>query len=133
MEGLFRIFRRKMRIIQLSYVVCLLFCVSCANNVIKYDCETHSIYSEDGYKISHLYFEDSMVVHSLYKKNNVNTERIYVYRIYDYFDIDSNSHSDTIRIIPNMKYIITNQSSMDATGYSITLYTDSVGNIICPY
>ena len=65
----------------------------------------------------------------------INGDNRYIvpYKIYDYFDIDSIGQSDTIRILPNKKYYITNQSSMDATGQNITLFTDSVGNIICPY
>lgn len=134
MERLYRIFERKMKIIlQVAHLTCLLLCSSCYNNMIKYDCDTHCIYSEEGYNLSHLYFEDSTNVLSLYKKDDVETKKVNVYKIYDYFDIDSIGQSDTIRILPNKKYHITNQSSMDATGQNITLFTDSVGNIICPY
>ena len=134
MERLYRMFGRKKRIIrQVTYLTCFFLCTSCFNNMIKYHCDTHCIYSEEGYNLSHLYFEDSTNVLSLYKKDGIEKKTVNVYNIYDYFDIDSTGLADTIRILPNMKYCITNQSSMDATGQSITLFTDSVGNIICPY
>ena len=49
--------------------------------MIKYDCDTHCIYSEEGYNLSHLYFEDSTNVLSLYKKDDVETKKVNVYKM----------------------------------------------------
>ena len=115
------------------YVICFLLCISCAGTIIKYDCETHSIYSEEGYDLSSITIVDSNYNRCyFYKKRGKKTDKVNIYNLYDYFYI-TDVINDSIKIVPNMKYVITNHSSPDATRHSIILYTDSAGNIICPY
>ena len=125
-----------MSIAKIYYLLGLLLCASCASNLIKYDCENHSIYRGSGFELHNISIEYNNKISYLTQKNGIKTYEVDLYYIYHYFEIDTLFHirsNEPVIILPNTKYIITNRSNGDAVNQNITLFTDSVGNIICPY
>ena len=125
----------KNKTLQVAYIVCLLLCTSCFDNVIKYDCDTHSIYREYGIELHRFSIEYNDIIFYFAKKTGFDTHKVDLCDIYNNFEVDTSYHSgskDSVNILPNTKYIITHYSNGDAVDQSIIIYTDSVGNFICP-